>query len=198
MLSKFALFWSSGSQLPASTSSREEIVHRARVLRTIQPLERAGAGIRPGGGGGVDRRFERVDERGVRRRVRTRRERRRHQPRLQLANHLLRHFRVLRGARHVESGERQSAGLSRVVVARDAVAADHRVVILRSCGRGDRLHRTLRSSRGVRSDGRRPLRCGRGFPSEPDICRQTDPQNTAHQNQGVRAFHPVDPDAVKG
>ena len=46
MLSKFALFVSSGSQLPASTSRSEQVVDRARVLGAVQPLERAAAGIR--------------------------------------------------------------------------------------------------------------------------------------------------------
>jgi hypothetical protein len=83
----------------------QQIVHRAGVFGAIEALEGANPGIRLRRGRRIDRRFERRDQRGVRRGVGTRRKRRRHHPRLQLANHLLRHVRVLRGAGDIERGE---------------------------------------------------------------------------------------------
>jgi len=133
---------------------REEIAHRPRVLGAVQPLKRTAAGIRLDRRGGVHVRFERGDERRVGRGVGTRRERRRHEAGLQLANHLLRHFRCLRRVRDIERGERQAAGLAFVAVASGAVAANNGIEILRM--RGDRL-------RGRRGSARRCLYGRRRF-----------------------------------
>ncbi len=115
---------------------RQQLADGSRVLWPVEALKGADAGIRVRGSGGVDRRFKRRHERRLRRRIRTRGQRRRHQARLQLADHLLGDLSVLRGARHVERRERQPARFPRIVVARNAVAANHRVVIGRGrCGR---------------------------------------------------------------
>ena len=109
---------------------RQEIVNRARVLRTIEALKGPDPRVRSRRGRGVHRRFERSHQRRMGRGIRMRRCRRRHVARLQLADHLLGHFGVLTGASHVERRQRQPTGLSCIAMARRAIAANHGVVFL--------------------------------------------------------------------
>ena len=79
---------------------REEILHRARVLDAIEPLERAAPRIGCDRRRLVDSRLERGRERAQRRLVGPPRARRRHHARAQLADHFLGDVRVLgRGGR---------------------------------------------------------------------------------------------------
>ena len=81
---------------------RQKILDGARVFRPVETLERAHAGVRLRGGGGIDRRLDRRDERLLRGSVGTRRERRWHQAGLQLADDLFARLRVLGRARDIE------------------------------------------------------------------------------------------------
>ena len=107
----------------------EQVVHRARVLRAIQSLERSAAGIRMKRRCLIDFCLER---RGKRRQRRDRRtilhRRRRHHAGAQLPDHLLGDVGRLRDFRRIEVLERQPAGLRLVVVTRGAVACDERVL----------------------------------------------------------------------
>ena len=114
----------------------EQVLHRARVLGTVEPLEGAAARIRIRFRVRVDGGLERADEALIRGGLGSRHARRRHHARLQLADHALGDVCVLAGLRDVERGQREAAGaiLVAIVVAADAVLLDETVVVRRGGG----------------------------------------------------------------
>src|SRR5262249_37049260 len=129
MLSKFALFWSSGSQLPASTSSSSRsliaLAYSGRLSRWKKRTAGCGVAGHAGATGGCARRRGRGGRVG----------RGRgdggggHETRLQLANHRLGNFRLLGRTRGVEFLERHIAALQLVVMTADAIPFDDGVLI---------------------------------------------------------------------
>jgi hypothetical protein len=123
MLSKFALFVSSGRKSPALTSMPRQVANDALVFRAIQPLK--GSCARIGARSPVDHLFHRLDERLERVARRTRRTRERHHFGAQLPDHLLGDHEILVRRRDIELLERQIAGHQIFVMTILAIRLDH-------------------------------------------------------------------------
>ena len=174
----------------------EQILDGARVLGTIEALERAAAGIRVGLGVHVHGRFERANEILIGRRVRTRHARRRHHARLQLADHPFGDVGVLARLREIKRRERETARaiLVAIAVAADAVLLDERVVVGRRAGvrraRCGLLGRVVRDGGlGGRDDRLRHRgRLRRGLLGR-DCCDESQAQNRGAEGDGTGASH---------
>ena len=88
----------------------QQVANRVRVFTAVQPVQRVPAGIGTGRGGTVERAFEMLDQRVLRRRIGPRHARRRHPTGTESAHHLLPHLRVLGGERHIRSIEHDTGG----------------------------------------------------------------------------------------
>jgi hypothetical protein len=182
----------------------EQLMNRVGVLGPVEPLERAAAGVRLGHRGDIDRRFERGDERRMRRRVRARGTGRRHHAGLQLEDHLFGDGGVVGGLGNVKRLEREAAHLrlALFVVAGDAVALDDRVVVLGGHGAGNfgGDGNLSRRSRGLghrgrvgahrRGLGRGGLRRRRAL-RDNQAPGQSKAEHTRAQERDVTTLHPL-------